>query len=69
MSENILLKMTEEKNRLINETILRFLGHEPSREERKQFTFMHRLGESYIYFKNRLVEVIRYNEEDRMAAV
>ena len=69
MSENILLAMTEEKNRLINETISRFLGHEPSWEERKQFTFMHRLGESYIYFKNKLVDVVRYHRDDKMAAL
>ena len=67
MSENILLKMTEEKNRLINQTILRFLGHQPSRDERKQFTFMHALGKSYIYHKGKLVDVVNYETEDEMA--
>ena len=67
MSENILLKMTEEKNRLISQTILKFLGHQPTREERKQFTFMHALGKSYIYHMGKLVEVVNYETEDEMA--
>jgi len=60
MSENILLKMTEEKNRLIQEVMVRFLGHPPTGTEKKEFTFMHGLEESFIYFKGQLVETIRY---------
>jgi len=67
MSDNILLKMTEEKNRLINEVITRFLGHQPSMLERKAFTFMHRLEESYIYYKGRLIEIVKYEAKDYLA--
>ena len=67
MTENILLKKTEEKNRLINEVILNFLGHAPSRLERKAFTFMHRLGESSIYYQGKLIDIVRYEARDDMA--
>jgi hypothetical protein len=65
MSEkNVLLKMTIEKARMINELITKFLGHEPSREEKKQFHIMNRLGESIIYFKGDLVGTVKYNTDD-----
>ncbi len=67
MSENILLKMTEEKNRLINEVITKFLGHSPSLKERKAFTFMHHLGESIIYYQGTLVGTVKYAAKDNMA--
>lgn len=66
MSEgNILLKMTAEKDRRIREFVVRFLGHEPAREERKLFTFIHTLGLSKIYFKGQLVEVLKYDTTDQ----
>lgn len=64
MSENVLLKMTIEKTRLINEMITNFLGHEPSKEERKQFNIMNRLGESIIYFNGDLVGTVKYEADD-----
>ena len=69
MSQNILSKMIEEKNRLIHQVILHFLGHSPSTKERREFTFMHRLGESQIYYKGKLVDVIRYETQDEMARI
>ena len=65
MSEkNVLLKMTIEKARMINELITRFLGHEPTREEKKQFNIMNRLGESIIYFKGDLIGTVKYEMDD-----
>jgi hypothetical protein len=64
MSENVLLKMTIVKARLINEMITKFLGHEPSREEKKQFNIMNRLGESIIYFNGDLIGTVRYEADD-----
>ena len=65
MSEkNVLLKMTMEKARLINELITNFLGHEPTKEEKKQFHVMSRLGESIIYFKGDLVGTVKYITDD-----
>jgi hypothetical protein len=65
MSEkNVLLKMTMEKARLINELITKFLGHEPTKEEKKQFHIMNRLGESIIYFKGDLVGTVKYETDD-----
>jgi hypothetical protein len=56
--------MTLEKNRMIKEVIMDFLGHEPNGEERKEFNIMHRLGESNIYYKGLLVGTIRYATDD-----
>ena len=65
MSEkNILVKMTIEKTRLINEAIVRFLGHEPTKEERKAFKITHRLGESNIYYNGKLISNVRYHYMD-----
>ncbi|HWI90295.1 MAG TPA: hypothetical protein VNT20_03425 [Flavisolibacter sp.] len=65
MSEkNVLLKMTMEKARLINELITKFLGHEPTKEEKKQFHIMNRLGESIIYFKGELLGTVKYQTDD-----
>jgi hypothetical protein len=61
MSEkNVLLKMTIEKARLINELITQFLGHEPSAEEKKQFHIMNRLGESIVYYRGDLIGTVKY---------
>lgn len=62
--KNVLLKMTIEKARLINELITKFLGHEPTKEEKKSFYVMNRLGESVIYFKGDLVGTVRYKADD-----
>ena len=65
MSEqNILMRMTMEKNRLIKEMITRFLGHEPSGAEKKQFNIMHTLGECNIYFKGDLIGHVAFDTED-----
>lgn len=62
--KNVLLKMTMEKARMINELITKFLGHEPSRDEKKQFHIMSRLGESIIYHKGHLVGTVQYNVDE-----
>jgi hypothetical protein len=65
MSEkNVLLKMTMEKARLINELITSFLGHEPSKEEKKEFNILNHLGESFIYHKGSFVGTVRYEVDD-----
>jgi hypothetical protein len=58
--DNILMKITEEKNRMINEVITNFLGHKPTREDKKQFSIINQLGESIIYYKGELICSIRY---------
>jgi hypothetical protein len=62
--KNILLKMTMEKARMINELITKFLGHEPSKEEKKQFNIMNRLGESIIYHKGDLIGIVKYEADE-----
>lgn len=64
MPENVLLKMTIEKARLINEVITKFLGHEPSNEEKKKFNIMNRLGESIIYFDGDYIGTVKYKADD-----
>jgi hypothetical protein len=65
MSEkNILAKMTLEKNRLVNEVIFRFLGHTPSKEERRTFKVTHRLGESSIYHKGKFIGTVHFHSKD-----
>jgi len=64
MSENVLLKMTIEKARLINEMIANFLGHQPTEEEKRQFNIMNRLGESIIYFNGDLIGTVKYKADD-----
>lgn len=65
MSEkNVLLKMTIEKAKMINELITKFLGHEPTKEEKKNFYVMNRLGESIIYYKGDLVGRVEYKTDD-----
>jgi len=65
MSEkNVLLKMTMEKARMINELITKFLGHEPTKEEKKQFHIMNHLGESVIYHQGSLVGTVKYQVDD-----
>ena len=58
------MKMTLEKNRLIKERIASFLGHEPSKEERKEFKVMHSLAESEIYHKGKLIGNIRFDTDE-----
>lgn len=57
------MKMTLEKNRMIREAITSFLGHEPSKEERKEFKIMHSLSESTIYHKGRFIGKIKNDTE------
>jgi hypothetical protein len=64
MPENVLLKMTIEKTRLINEVITKFLGHEPSSEEKRKFNIMNRLGESIIYFDGDYIGTVKYKADD-----
>jgi hypothetical protein len=64
--KNVLLKMTMEKARLINELITKFLGHEPSLEEKKRFHIMNRLGESVVYFRGELIGTVKYKADDEL---
>jgi len=65
MSEkNVLLKMTMEKSKLINELITKFLGHEPTKDEKKEFHIMNCLGESIIYHKGYLIGTVEYKIDD-----
>ncbi|HJW17092.1 MAG TPA: hypothetical protein VJ499_08225 [Flavisolibacter sp.] len=61
---NILLQMTLERTRLIEERIVQFLGHRPSWKERKAFRILNRLGESTIYHQNQLVGTVYYQPID-----
>lgn len=62
--DHILIKMAAEKNEKVRAFILSFLGHEPLREEKKEFTFVHTLGQSKVYYKGDLVETLYYNTND-----
>jgi hypothetical protein len=59
-NDNVLQKLTEEKNRMITEVITKFLGHEPTQEDRKFFKVINRLGESIIYYQGELICSIKY---------
>jgi len=61
---NILLQMTIEKSRLIEEVIVRFLGHAPNWKERKTFRIMNQLQESSVYHKGECIGVIRCETVD-----
>jgi hypothetical protein len=61
---DILSKMTEEKNRKIHEAMVQFLGHEPSDLDKKEFRVMHGLGESLLYYQDVLVAVIKTELKD-----
>ena len=61
---NILLRMTIEKTRLIEELIYQYLGHKPTWLERKAFSIMNKLGESSIYHKGKYVGTVRYETDD-----
>ena len=54
------MEMTLERTRLIEEMIIRFLGHHPSRTERKAFSILNRLGESSIYYQGKYVGTVVY---------
>ena len=57
---NVLLQMTLERTRLLEEWIVQLLGHVPSWNERKAFRILNRLGESTIYHKKQLVGTVYY---------
>ena len=57
---NILLQMTMEKARRVEEIITRFLGHKPSWRERKSFRIMNSLSESSVYHKGELLATIKF---------
>ena len=66
--DNILSKITEEKNRMINEVITNFLGHAPNKEDKKQFNIINQLGESIVYYKGELICSIKVKTvEDKIA--
>jgi hypothetical protein len=62
--DHILIKMAAEKNQKVRAFIVHFLGHEPRQEEKKEFTFIHTLGQSKVYYKGELVETLFYNTTD-----
>lgn len=47
------------KYSLIREFIQNYLGHTPTDEERRGFSIMHWLQESKIYYKGKLVGIVR----------
>lgn len=49
---------------MINELITKFLGHEPTEAERKEFRIMNQLGESIIYYQGELVGTVRYKADE-----
>jgi len=53
--DNILWEMTNEKSKQIRDFIRNYLGHEPTKDERKEFTFMHSLTETIIYYKGKVL--------------
>ncbi len=57
---NILMKMTMEKSRLIEEMIIQFLGYKPSWKERKAFSILNKLDESSVYYKGKYVGTVKY---------
>jgi hypothetical protein len=58
---NILMKMTIEKARLIEEMIVQFLGYKPTWRERKTFSVMNKLGESSVYHRGKYIGTVRYD--------
>jgi hypothetical protein len=60
-ADSILHDLSNERSRLIREFITNFLGHEPTREEKKQFVCMHSLSETMIYHKGKLLGTLEYN--------
>lgn len=68
MTDNILVKITAVKNKQIKEFIHDFLGHAPKEDERKNFTIMHSLYQSVIYYKGTLVGYIQPQVEDPASA-
>ncbi len=67
LKDNILWEMNNEKSKLIRSFIRNFLGHEPTGEERKQFTFMHSLTETIIYYKGKLLGNLSFQISDPSA--
>lgn len=63
-SKNVLMKMTMEKNRMINEVIEKFLGHEPNAEEKKQFKIINTLSESICYHKGEFIGIVKYQADE-----
>lgn len=57
---NILMNMTLEKSRLIEEMIIAFLGYKPGWKERKAFSILNKLAESSVYYKGKYVGTVRY---------
>jgi len=56
--------MSSAKNELVKEFITKFLGHDPSKNERKEFTIMHGLSESKIYYQGNLIGNLNYEITD-----
>ena len=65
--DNILLEMSVEKTRLVRELMIKVLGHEPSNDEKKDFTIMHNLYESLIYYKGELIGTLQFQTVDNSA--
>jgi len=63
-ADNILWEMTNEKSKKIREFLRNFLGHEPSREEKREFTFMHSLNETVIYYQGSLLGYLTFSIRD-----
>ena len=53
---------------MINELITKFLGHEPTREEKKKFHIMNRLGESILYYQGEFIGSVKYETDEGFIA-
>ena len=53
-------KLTYAKTASKKNFISDYLGHEPSREEIRMFSFMHGLNDTKIYFKGSLIGHLRF---------
>ncbi len=56
--------LKNKKQKIISDFITQFIGHEPSKEEKKRFTITHQLNETRIYCKGILIARMRYYLKD-----
>lgn len=63
-ADSILHELSNERSRRIRDFITNFLGHEPSKEERREFVCMHSLKETTIYHKGMLLGKLEYSGFD-----
>jgi hypothetical protein len=67
-ADNILDELSNERSRMIKQFMANFLGHEPTREEKRHFVCMHSLTETSIYYKGKLLGKLEYSGFDSFFA-